>query len=182
MKKPSRSMMVLGAGGLLAGSVLLTGSASAGAVGPAVSAPELATSQDVVRQSSSVVQLSATGGVPTAVIYQSLPAGSWVLSANASLVSWAPSDYTRCNLYVGDTIVGGATAMVGDPGAGSAGTGTYVATVSLQGAFTSAADAGVSLRCGHDRTQTTGGLPYVDPGATLWAHRSDGLGPAKRGR
>lgn len=178
MKKSSRLMTVLGIGGLVAGSLLTASSASAGPGRASVVAePHLTTSQDVVRQTSSGVLLSTTGGVPTTVISETVPAGSWVLSANATLVSWEPSDYTRCTLYAGETAVGGATTMIGNATTG-AGSGVYAATISTQGAFSSTGQTTVSLRCGHDTTRTR--APYVDPQATLWLHRSDGLGQPKR--
>ncbi|WP_058041812.1 hypothetical protein [Streptomyces roseifaciens] len=145
-----------------------------------MAAPNLATGQDVVRQSSSAVQLSTAGGAHTTVVSESVPAGSWVLSANATLVSWGPSDYTRCMLYSGNTNIGGASTIVGSPGPGSAGTGTFVTTVSVHGAFSSTSATTVSLRCGHDQDRAAGAAPYVDPQATLWAHRSESLGQAKR--
>ncbi|GAA0394744.1 hypothetical protein [Streptomyces luteireticuli] len=178
MKKSSRLMTLLGIGGLVAGSLLTASSASAGAGSTSVVAePHLTTSQDVVRQTSSGVLLSVTGGVPTTVISETVSAGSWVLSANATLVSWEPSDYTRCTLYAGETAVGGATSMIGSAATG-AGSGVYAASVSAQGAFSSTGPTTVSLRCGHDSTRTR--APYADPGATLWLHRSDGLGRPRR--
>ncbi|WP_424886831.1 hypothetical protein [Streptomyces sp. XH2] len=178
MKKSSWLMTVLGVSGLMAGSLLTASSAAAGPGGTSVVAERhLTTSQDVVRQTSSGVLLSITGGVPTTVISETVPAGSWVLSSNATLVSWEPSDYTRCTLYAGETAVGGATSMIGNASTG-AGSGVYAATVSAQGAFSSTGPTTVSLRCGHDTNRNR--APYVDPGATLWLHRSDGLGQPKR--
>jgi hypothetical protein len=138
--------------------------------------------QDVVRQTSAAVSLSPEGGVPTTVIAQSLPAGSWVLSSNATLVSWGPSDYTRCGLYAGDTPLGGATTMVGDPTSpGGSGASVFVATLSVHGAFTSATDKKITLRCLHDSNRPPTGTAYVDPGATVWAHKSDRLATPKPG-
>ncbi|MBF6049943.1 hypothetical protein GO001_32975 [Streptomyces sp. NRRL B-1677] len=176
----SRLMMVLGAGGLVAGGVLTAAPALAGASGSVVAEPRLTAAGDVVRQSSSAVQLSTAGGAQATVVSETLPAGSWVLSGNATLVGWGPSDYTRCILYAGGTVVGGATTMVGNPGSGSAGTGVFAATVSTQGAFSSTSPTTVSMRCAHDADRAAGAAPYVDPQATLWAHRTDGLGQAKR--
>ncbi|MFD9636561.1 hypothetical protein [Streptomyces violascens] len=178
MKKSLRLMTVLGVGGLVAGSLLTASSASAGTGSTSVVAqPHLTTSQDVVRQTPSSVLLSAAGGVPTTVISETVSAGSWVLSASATLVSWEPSDYTRCSLYAGETVVGGATTMIGNNTTG-AGSGVYAATVSVQGAFSGTGPTTVSLRCGHDTTRNR--APYVDPQATLWIHRSDSLGLAAK--
>ncbi|MBZ4318320.1 hypothetical protein [Streptomyces huiliensis] len=180
MTKSSRSMALLGAGVVVAGGVLTAASASAGTSTAPVAEPRLATGQDVVRQNSSAVQLSTKGGVPTTVVSESVPAGSWVLSGNATLVGWGPSDYTRCALYAGESAVGAASTMVGSPTSGSAGTGVYVATVGIHGAFSSTGSTTVSLRCGHDQDRAAGAAPYVDPQATLWAHRSDALGSPRR--
>ncbi|MCP2256445.1 hypothetical protein LX15_000128 [Streptoalloteichus tenebrarius] len=181
-----RRLTVLGIGVLVAGSAVVATSASAApATGSAVSGrqttqavngpvreSDLTTGQDVVRQTTSAVKLQSTGGVQTTVLSTSLPAGSWVLSSNASLVSWGPSDYTRCTLFVNETVVGGAATMVGAPSPNGEQTGVYVATVSAHGAFTSGATTTVSLRCSHDHTRAASETAYVDPSATLWAHRS----------
>ncbi|MCD9145705.1 hypothetical protein [Streptomyces albireticuli] len=182
MKKSSRLMTVLGIGGLVAGSLLTASSASAGSSGASPAASVVAerhlmTSQDVVRQTSAAVLLNAAGGVPTTVLSETVPAGSWVLSSNATLVSWEPSDYTRCTLYAGETVVGGAASMIGNASTG-AGSGVFAATVAAHGAFSGTGPTTVSLRCGHDTTRNR--APYVDPGATLWLHRSDGPGQLKR--
>lgn len=163
---------------LAAAGVVVAGVATTAAVTGASAAETAAEAagQDVVRQTASNVQLSPTGGVQTTVIAETLPAGSWVLAANAMLVGWGPSDYTRCQLYAGPNQVGAATTMVGAPSAGSAGTGVYVATVALHGAYTRPNATAVSLRCSHDTTRAAGETPYVDPRATLWAHGTDSLG------
>lgn len=174
MKKTSRLMTVLGIGGLVAGGLWVTTSASAVTSAPVSTSTNLTASADVVRQSASAVQLSTSGGASTTVVSAALGAGSWVLSSNATLVGWGPSDYTRCSLYSGNTVLGGATTMIGNPASG-AGSGTYVATVSVHGSFTSSTSTTVELRCGHDTDRAAGSAPYVDPQATLWAHQTDSL-------
>lgn len=68
--------------------------------------------------------------------------------------------------------------MIGNSTTG-AGSGVYAATISVQGAFTGTGSTAVSLRCAHDASRSR--APFVDPQATLWIHRSDGLGlTAKR--
>lgn len=161
--------------------VLIAGVTAAATVGGIAQAgprtASLGTADDVVRQTSRGVSLSPTGGVQTTVIAQSLPAGAWVLSSNVTLVSWGPSDYTRCSLYAGDAQVGGATTMIGNPNApDGSGAAVFVATLSVQGAFSSTSDKDISLRCGHDSNRPANGTAYVDPGATVWAHKSDALG------
>lgn len=105
-------MTVLGIGGLVASSLL---TASAGMRSTSVvSQPRLTTSQDVARQTSSTVLLRATGGVSTSVISGTVSAGSRMLAAGATLVSGETSDYTRCSLYAGETVVGRAAAMIGN--------------------------------------------------------------------
>ncbi|KNB50722.1 hypothetical protein [Streptomyces caatingaensis] len=178
MRKSSRLMAAVAAGGLVAGGLLTASTASAGAGGTsAVARPHLVSSQDVVRQTPSTVLLSATGGVPTTVVSETVSGGSWVVSATATLVSWEPSDYTRCTLYAGETVIGGATTMIGNSATG-AGSGVYAASVTVQGAFSGTGPTTVSLRCGHDSTRTR--APYADPRATLWIHQSDGLGQPAR--
>ncbi|RLU79735.1 hypothetical protein CTZ27_36515 [Streptomyces griseocarneus] len=183
MKKSSRLMAVLGAGGLLAGSLLTASSASAGQSNTGgtsvVAQPHLTTAQDVVRQTSSAVTLSTRGGVATTLASVTVDAGSYVLAGNATLVYWGSSDYSRCTLYAGETVLGGAATVVGNPaGAASAGTGVYAATVAVHGAVSSTSSTTVSLRCQHDNDRDS--APYVDPTATLWVHRTDGIGLAKQ--
>ncbi|MFI1801157.1 hypothetical protein ACH427_27935 [Streptomyces sp. NPDC020379] len=183
MKKTPRLMAVLGAGGLVAGSLLTASSASAGqrgADGKSVMAqPHLTTAQDIVRQTSSAVTLSTSGGVATTLASVTVDAGSYVLAGNATLVYWGSSDYSRCTLYAGETALGGAATVVGNPaGAGSAGTGVYAATVAVHGAVSATSPTTVSLRCQHDSNRDS--APYVDPTATLWVHNTGSFGLAKR--
>ncbi|SHF87070.1 hypothetical protein [Streptoalloteichus hindustanus] len=171
-----RVLAALGVGVFVVGSAFAAQSASAqptpqSASGPSVKS-DLTTGEDVVRQTTANVRLQPTGGTPATVLLVSLSPGSWVLSSNVTLVSWGPSDYTRCGLYVNEKGVGGAATMVGGPSPSGEPTGVYVATLSVHGAFTSGENTTVSLRCAHDHNRTASEAAYVDPGATLWAHRS----------
>jgi hypothetical protein len=133
-----------------------------------------ATATDAVAESSASVVLSPTGGVPVTVTSLSLPAGAWVLSSEATLVSWSLSDYTRCQIVVGTTQIASGTTMVGDPAAsGSQGASTFVADRGLMGVVRRTAPFTASLRCQHDHDVAS--PPFVDAGAVLVAHKSDSL-------
>jgi|SRR4051794_33493751 Flp pilus assembly protein CpaB len=132
------------------------------------------TANDAVAETSSSVLLSQSGGTPVTVTSLSLPAGSWVLSSQLSLVSWSPSDYARCQIVAGSNQIASGTTMIGDPDApGAHGASTFVAGRGLIGAVRSTTPFVASLRCSHDSAMTA--PPYVDPGATLLAHKSGSL-------
>jgi hypothetical protein len=136
------------------------------------------TASDAVRKSTANINLSTVGGAPTTIVSMTLPAGSWVLSSTESAVNFGPSDYLRCNIMRGGTSLVGNTTMVGDNSLpGAMGPGAYVATLASIGRFTSARQTTVSLSCNHDTdTPSPNGPPYIDAGATLWAHRATKLG------
>lgn len=152
----------------------------ASSVGPASAAPAAVQAvvppgtQDVVVRTAANKNLSAAGGVETTIATMSLPAGSWVLTARASLVNFGPSDFGRCSIFRGPTALGGATAVIGDVNQAGSWPGTTVATLSMiSSTVTTAAATTISLRCGHDTTLP--GIPYVDASASLAAHRSTAL-------
>jgi hypothetical protein len=129
---------------------------------------------DAVAETSSSVPLSQSGGVPVTVTSLSLPAGSWVFSSEATLVSWSPSDYARCQITAGGNQIASGTTMVGDPNAsGAHGASTFVAGRGLIGSFRSSTPFDASLRCWHDADMDA--PPYIDPGAVLLAHNSTHL-------
>jgi Flp pilus assembly protein CpaB len=132
------------------------------------------TANDAVAETSASVPLSQSGGTPVTVTSLSLPAGSWVLSSELSLVSWGPSDYTRCQIVANGNQIASGTTMVGDPNvAGAHGASSLVADRGLIGVVRSSTPFGASLRCWHDSTMSS--PPFVDPGATLLAHKSGSL-------
>jgi hypothetical protein len=91
------------------------------------------------------------------------------------LVNFGPSDYTRCNLVVNGTQVAAVSTIVGDPNAsGSQGAAPYLSPFSLTGGANVPATGGTgALQCWHDNSN--GATPYVDGGATVWAHKTAGL-------
>lgn len=158
--------------------LILAGSTIAGGIVHADSSAPAATVTDYVRSSSSNTNLSTVGGVNTTIVSVSLPAGSWVLSADATAVNFGPSDYTRCKIYNGSTFLTQATTMVGDQSLpGNMGPGAYVASVGTIGTIKTATAVTASLECSHDNATPSGdAVPYIDADAVLWAHRSAGLG------
>lgn len=134
---------------------------------------------DIVASSPSNTNLSTTGGVPTSIITLSLPTSSngthYVLAAQGDLVNFGPSDYTRCSLVVNGTQVAAVSTMVGDPAAsGAQGPAAFLSPFSLAGGVNVPATGGTAaLRCSHDNTN--GATPYVDSGASLWAHQTQSL-------
>lgn len=157
---------------LLAAAVL-TGGAGAAPLVPS-------NSTDFVKSSGGQVPLSPSGGVNVVVVSLALPAGSWVLSAEAALVNFGPSDYTRCAMFKGSNQIAqtGTTTMVGNADLpGNWGPGVYVANIADIGKISGTTGFTVSLRCSHDHDTPSGNGPgYVDPGATIWAHKSTSLG------
>jgi hypothetical protein len=137
-----------------------------GAAGYAASTQSVQNSNvDVVRTRTSQKNLPVAGATNTTVISVVLPSGSWVVTANATVVHFGSNDYVRCGIYRDGTLLNVATTMIG-AGAGVVGGINPIASFKSGGPHT------VSLRCSHDTS--AGGL-YVDPGAVLWAHRSASL-------
>lgn len=123
--------------------------------------------------------LSTTGGAVTPIVTLNLPASSdgthYVLTAQGDLVNFGPSDYTRCNLVVNGTQIADVSTIVGDPAAtGSQGPAAFLSPFSLTGGVDVPARGGTAvLGCWHDNT--SGATPYVDGGASVWAHQSESL-------
>lgn len=104
----------------------------------------------------------------------SLPAGRWVLSASGDLVDWGPSDYTRCRIQVGGRQIAATSTMVGNGAAvGAHGPASFLSPFSLTGAVSLTSPAAATLDCWHDATVSSGA--YVDPNASLYAHKSGSL-------
>ena len=129
--------------------------------------------------SPSNTNLSTTGGPMTPVVRVKLPtapAGTrFVLTAQGDLVNFGPSDYTRCSLVVNGTQVAAVSTIVGDPSAsGSEGPAAFLSPFALTGGVDVPASGGTAvLECWHD--DTNGATPYVDIGASVWAHRTESL-------
>ena len=132
------------------------------------------TSKDAVSESATNTNLSTTGGAPVTITQMTLPSGAWVVSAEATLVNFGPSDYVRCKIEENGTQVAAGTSMVGNVNlTGNQGPGSYVAGRGLIGAFKTSSPVPVALVCEHDHSTPAGeGPPYVDGGAVLWAHKS----------
>ncbi len=137
-----------------------------------------ASKTDTIVTTSASVNLSATGGVVTTIASIKLQRGEYVLRASGDLVSFVPSDYTRCKIMVGSHQIAAVSTIVGAPGAGSQGPAALVSPFSLLGGWKNSGGTVVAeLQCWHD--DTLSGQPYVDGGATLWAHKTTGLTLAK---
>jgi hypothetical protein len=168
MRKWDRYLKFLGAC-VIASALTLGGVAFASS-----SAPVSPAAQDVIGGTSSGTNLSTTGGVHVTLVTLTLPAGSWVVSSQTTIVNFGPSDYFRCQITAGGVEIGSGTTMVGDPNLfGAQGPGVYVAGRGLIGWVTTKSSLSVSLNCWHDNDTPDGyGPPYVDGGAVLWAHKS----------
>jgi hypothetical protein len=95
-----------------------------------------------------------------------VPAGTWIISAKASLVNFGDADFARCTLYAGNAQRNGASTMTGVAGSMPA-----VATVSILDVVTVATNRWLKLECYHDSWVAS---QYVDPGAALIATRAPG--------
>jgi len=116
-----------------------------------------------------------TGGVEIRIMSRRLPAGSWVVHADQTVVSFGPSDYVGCTIAdTADTNLNTHRAIVGNPNAnGAKGAASLVTVLSETAAVSVSAPTTVSILCEHD--SSNGATPYVDANADLWAHRSANL-------
>jgi hypothetical protein len=69
--------------------------------------------------------LSTAGGTETTILTLVLPglttaSMKYVPTASGDLVNFGPSDYTRCQIFLNTTQVGGVSTIVGDPSASGA--------------------------------------------------------------
>jgi hypothetical protein len=148
---------------------------SAGAAYAAAAGTPTASKTDTIVTTTTSKHLSATSGTLTTIIQMNLPPGAYVLQASGDLVNFSQSDFTRCQIAVAGTQVAGVSALVGNPAlAGAKGAAGLLAPFSLTGGAVNVTGGNVSaqLRCWHDNT---GATPYVDPSASLWAHKTTGL-------
>ncbi len=126
------------------------------------------------KKTSGNTNMSASGGVHTTVLSLTLPAGSWVLHGDETVVNFGASDYARCGIVSGGTSLDTHATMVGQPGiSGSWGPASFVSTVSETDAVVLTKATTVGIYCEHDHTN--GSKPYVDADADLWAHRAGSL-------
>jgi hypothetical protein len=158
--------------GIVVTAALVTG----GAAYAASSSTPTAGRGDTIATTSANTNLSATGGVETTIATVALPTGSWVLHASGDVVNFGPSDFTRCQIVVGSTQIAAVSTLVGDPTAtGNQGPAGLLSTFALVGGAVNATTTTelAALRCEHDTTN--GSTPYVDGGASLWAHKTTSL-------
>jgi len=135
------------------------------------------TARDALRERHVAVDLSATGGQKVTILSFTLPAGSWILSAEATLVNFGPATYARCQITADGTQIASGTTTVGDPSLpGANAEATTVAGRGLLGSVKSSTSFSAALKCWHDESTPAGeAVPYVDPGAVVWAHKSPNL-------
>jgi hypothetical protein len=145
---------------VLAGTVAGVAYAS---VNPGISS----TTTDVIKTRASNVNLGSTGGEPgkKLVLSVSLPAGSWVLHADASISSPAYADYFHCGIYNGTTQV---TEDEMHLTAGDAGALSITTAIISNTGFTA------SFLCWHDTTQAAAAAD-VEHDSSFWAHKATSL-------
>lgn len=146
------------------GAVACVACAGIGVAYGATSNEITASTQDVVLQTSAATPLPTMGGQNTTVLSVRLPAGSWVVTSDAVAVNFGANDIVRCGIYRGAVQLSGMSAEVA--------TGHVVADIPTTGGFIRTTGSKVTLQCWHD-ADVAG--EYIDPGATLTAHKSTSL-------
>ena len=140
---------------------------SLGAVGYADDTSQRVSSNaDVMRTRPGAKSLGGQDDFGTyfTVISVTLPAGSWVITANATASNFGNGDLVRCRLQRGNVVIANAATIVSSANG--------LAGLNPIGSFRSSVSQTVSLRCAHD------GLHHgisIAAGAVLWAHRSSSL-------
>lgn len=133
--------------------------------------------QDVFTRTGGSTSLSPYAGIYAGLGTISLQGdtGQWVVQANVVIVNWGSSDIYRCRLTDADgALLSASAALVGNGAvSGSGGDGALVVPMTLTGVVNTGSNGNwVNLGCGHDRNGQNG---YLDPGVTVWAHRSAAL-------
>jgi hypothetical protein len=132
------------------------------------------TVQDYWEQTHHNITMSATGGAETPIMTLALPAGKWILHADETMVNFGPSDYAGCSIDTPNSDLNNHGTMVGDPNAsGGQGPASFLATLSETAAVSFSAPTTVTILCDHNTSN--GAIPYINPSADLWAHRSSNL-------
>ena len=128
--------------------------------------------RDYWTQTHSKVQLLPAPKKIKQILTMTLPAGRWVLHADLSVYNKGPSDFVGC--VIGDEVtpsLNGHRTIVGDPTAkGNVGPAALMGVISETAAVTFETPTRVFVKCEHDTAK--GAAPFVDPGASLWAHQS----------
>jgi len=159
---------------LWSAAVVTACAAAAGVVSALPASAAGGNTQDVFVKSGGANTLSPYAGIYIGTGFISLQGGTgnWVVQANLVLVNWGSSDIYRCRLSdANGTVLSASAAMVGsDTVAGNGGDAALVVPMSLSAVVNTGGNGNwVSLGCGHDRAGQNG---YLDPGVTVWAHRS----------
>jgi hypothetical protein len=104
------------------------------------------------------------------VVYFRLPAGDWVLSMDLTAVMTGnAADFVRCGLYKDNNLLSVQATAVGG------GLRTAAANISTTAALHAANSFAANIKCTHDHNQAAQNVPYIDPGATIWAHKAGNL-------
>jgi hypothetical protein len=119
------------------------------------------------RKTNAAINLSSTGGIPTNLLAVNVPAGTWKVSAKASVVNFGDKDYVRCTVVSSTALVAtqidAAATMTGEL-AGM----PSVATIANVGVITTTVPTTFRLSCQHDFNIAG---QYVDPDAKLIVER-----------
>ncbi|HEY2640879.1 MAG TPA: hypothetical protein VGI66_13480 [Streptosporangiaceae bacterium] len=147
-----------------------TATISRAAARPATTTPV----SDYWEQTHSQVHLT-TAGTEIPIMSRRLPAGSWVLHADQTMVNFDPSDFGGCS--IADTFNNNLNThrtIVGNPNvAGAKGPAPWATVLSETAAISVSVPTTVTILCEHDTNN--GASPYIDPNADLWAHRATKL-------
>lgn len=151
---------------------------AAGAAYATATSSITAASTDTIAVLHANKSLSAAGNTYTTILKLTLPATSktthYVFAGQGDMVNFSQSDFTRCHIMVNGTQIASVSADVGNPFLnGAQGPAGQVIPFALAGGATVPAGGGTALvACWHD---TSGATPYIDGGASLWAHRTASL-------
>jgi hypothetical protein len=153
---------------VLAFSVVLIALAAAAGVASAFSRPDVtSTNTDAVRTTTINKNINVAANTPTTIVSVTLPAGAWVITADATTASPAgEGNILRCGVYRGTTRLD----------VSSRNTSPFVGALSATAALKTTSAFVASLKCSQDDA-VSGSPNYVDAGATLWAHKAASLAP-----
>jgi hypothetical protein len=128
----------------------------AGAAGQAGAAGAAGPSNILFLTKTGATNLGITGGVATPIATLSnIPAGKYLISAEASIVNFGAPDYLRCGLLLATTAYPGSTVSAGVAGAANFPVGHLTTSIAVD----LAAATNATLRCSHD----AGGInPYAE--------------------
>jgi hypothetical protein len=119
--------------------------------------------------------LSGDGQTPKIILRLTLPAGTWIVHAEQTIVNFGPSDWAGCSIGDSATLaLNTHRTIVGNPeDAGAVGSAPLATFISETAAVTVPASTLIMVTCEHDNPTPRGEkIPYIDPGADLWADQS----------